>query len=162
MPEPRHRRGIRHGLAGVLAVAAAAVLAGCRSVLAIAEWAAEALQPVLREPGARRNPRTGCWQAPGEDTFRRLLARVDAAAVDAAIGVFLTERAGRGNRNGDGYQERGRTAAAMALAVDGKTLRGAVQADGRAVHLLAAMTTSPGCSPPWTPCPGTASRSSTP
>jgi hypothetical protein len=124
VPEPRHRRGIRHRLAGVLAVAAAAVLAGCRSVLAIAEWAAEAPQPVLQELGARRNPRTGCWQAPSEDTFRRLLARVDAAAVDAAIGVFLTERADRGHQNGDRYRERGRPTAAMALAVDGKSASG--------------------------------------
>ena len=138
VPDPRHRRGIRHRLAGVLAVAAAAVLAGCRSVLAVAEWAAEAPQPVLRELGARRDPRGGCWQAPSEDTFRRLLARVDAAAVDQVIGVFLAERAGCGNA--DGHQEGGGPGAVMAVAVDGKTLRGAVQAGGRAAYLLAAMT----------------------
>lgn len=67
VPDPRLRRGIRHRLAGVLAVAAAAVLAGCRSVLAITEWAAEAPQPVLAALGARRDPRTGRWQAPSED-----------------------------------------------------------------------------------------------
>lgn len=102
----------------MLAVAAAAVLAGCRSVLAVAEWAAEAPQPVLREFGARRDARTGSWQAPSEDTFRRLLARVDAVAVDRAIGVFLAERTHRGNRSGGkGHGEQALTA----VAVDGKT-----------------------------------------
>jgi hypothetical protein len=38
IPDPRDRRGRRH-LASVLAVSAAAVLAGARSVAAIAEWA---------------------------------------------------------------------------------------------------------------------------
>jgi hypothetical protein len=42
VPEPGHPCGIRYGLAGVLAVAATAVLAGRQSVLAIAGWAAEA------------------------------------------------------------------------------------------------------------------------
>jgi DDE_Tnp_1-associated len=57
VPDPRLRRGIRHRLAGVLAVAAAAVLAGSRSVLAIAEWAAEAPQPVLAALGVSRHQR---------------------------------------------------------------------------------------------------------
>jgi predicted transposase YbfD/YdcC len=41
-------------------------------------------------------------------------------------------------------QESGRESAAVAVAVDGKTLRGAIQADGRAAHLLAAMIHSEG------------------
>jgi hypothetical protein len=40
--DPRHRRGRRHPLAGVLGVAVAAVLAGAKSLAAIAEWAADA------------------------------------------------------------------------------------------------------------------------
>lgn len=37
----RGRRGRRHDLAGVLAIAAAAVCAGASSLVAIAEWAAD-------------------------------------------------------------------------------------------------------------------------
>jgi DDE_Tnp_1-associated len=40
--DPRHRRGRRHVLGVVLAVAAAAVLAGARSLAAIGEWASDA------------------------------------------------------------------------------------------------------------------------
>jgi hypothetical protein len=52
IPGPRDRRVRRHPLASVLAVSAAAVLAGARSVTAIAEW------PLTR-PG-RSWPRSGC------------------------------------------------------------------------------------------------------
>ena len=40
VPDPRDPRGVRYPLAGVLAVAVTAVLAGARSFAAIGEWAA--------------------------------------------------------------------------------------------------------------------------
>jgi len=46
-PDPRQRRGIRHGLTGVLAVALSPVVAGAQSFVAIAEWAADAAPEVL-------------------------------------------------------------------------------------------------------------------
>jgi hypothetical protein len=42
VPDPRAARGRRHPLVAILAMAAAAVLAGARSIAAIAEWAADA------------------------------------------------------------------------------------------------------------------------
>lgn len=45
--DPRKRRGVRHGWASLLTVAAAAVLPGARSLTAIGEWAADASQEVL-------------------------------------------------------------------------------------------------------------------
>ena len=96
VPDPRKRRGVRHSLAAVRAIAAAAVLAGSRSVRAIGEWAAEAPQVVLAALGARYDPVTGRFGAPHLDTIRRVLRVVDASAVDRAVGVFLAERAGIG------------------------------------------------------------------
>jgi predicted transposase YbfD/YdcC len=124
--DPRTRAGRRHPLVAILVLAAAAVLAGARSFAAIAEWAAEAPQPVRAALGARRNPLTGrwVWTVPTEATIRRTLARLDAEALAAAIGAWLADR--------DHDQRR------RAVAVDGKTLRGA-RRDGRGVHLLAAM-----------------------
>jgi predicted transposase YbfD/YdcC len=162
VPDPRKRRGVRHSVAAVLAIAAAAVLAGSRSILAIGEWAAEAPWVVLAALGARRNPVTGRFRAPHVDTFRRVLRLVDADAVDRAIGVFLAERAGVGASESppgqaeelaqSGHDERHchehdsqpkpaqDKPGARGLSVDGKAVRGAIQPDGRAVHLLAAMT----------------------
>ena len=59
--DPRQRRGRRHALSAVLAVAVAAVLAGARSLAAIGclaaigEWAADVPGPVLAALGARRD-----------------------------------------------------------------------------------------------------------
>jgi predicted transposase YbfD/YdcC len=125
--DPRARAGRRHPLVAILVLAAAAVLAGARSFAAIGEWAAEAPQPVRAALGARRDPLTGrwVWTVPTESTIRRTLARLDAEALAAAIGAWLADR--------DHHDQRRR-----AVAVDGKTLRGA-RRDGRGVHLLAAM-----------------------
>jgi predicted transposase YbfD/YdcC len=122
--DPRRGAGCRHPLVAILAIAAAAVLAGARSATAIAEWAADAPQPVRAALGARRDG-PDRWVVPAEATIRRALARVDPTALAAVVGAWLADRPGQ--------QQRRR-----AVAVDGKTLRGA-RRDGRQVHLLAAM-----------------------
>jgi predicted transposase YbfD/YdcC len=133
--DPRARAGRRHPLVAILVLAAAAVLAGARSIVAIAEWAAEAPQPVRAALGTRCDPRTGrwVWAVPTETTIRRTLARVDPEALAAAIGAWLADR-DQPDQSGQPGQHR------RAVAVDGKTLRGARRAaDGRQAHLLAAM-----------------------
>ena len=105
-------------------MAAAAVLTGARSITAIAEWAADSLQPVRAALGARRDA-PDRWVVPAEATIRRTLARVDSDLLAAVIGAWLADRDRPGQRR-------------RAVAVDGKTLRGA-RRDGRQVHLLAAM-----------------------
>jgi hypothetical protein len=60
--DPRYRRGRRHALGTVLAVAVAAVLAGARSLAAIGEWASDAPCQVLVALGVRRDPLTGVWR----------------------------------------------------------------------------------------------------
>ena len=54
--DPRHRRGRRHPLVGVLGVAVCAVLAGARSLAAIGEWANDAPGQDLAALGTRRDP----------------------------------------------------------------------------------------------------------
>jgi hypothetical protein len=112
--DPRQRRGRRHPLGVVLAVAVAAVLAGAQSLAAIGEWAADAPGPVLAALGVRRDPLRRVWRPPGEATVRRLLARVDPDALDQVIGRWLTDQ----------QRHPPRTAWRRAVAVDGKTLRG--------------------------------------
>jgi Domain of unknown function (DUF4338)/DDE_Tnp_1-associated/Transposase DDE domain len=122
LPDCRHPRGQRHRLATLLTIALAAVLAGCRGYTAIAEWATRLTQPQLKRLRARHNPRTERFEPPSEPTLRRLLQTLDAVALDAALSHWLLGVAG-------GEQ---------AIAIDGKTLCGAVRADGSQVHLLSA------------------------
>jgi predicted transposase YbfD/YdcC len=133
--DPRHRRGRRHALVAVLAVAVCAVLAGARSLVAIGEWASDAPCQVLASLGVRRHPLTGAWQPPGEATVRRVLARIDADALDRAIGAWLAAQqppAASPSPPSPGPPRR-------AVAVDGKTLRGSGHHDRSPVHLLAVM-----------------------
>jgi DDE_Tnp_1-associated len=64
VPDPRAARGRRHPLACILGLAAAALLAGARSIAAIAEWAADAPQLVRAALGARRDAPTTAASRP--------------------------------------------------------------------------------------------------
>jgi predicted transposase YbfD/YdcC len=127
--DPRQRRGRRHPLGTVLAVAVAAVLAGAKSLAAIGEWAADAPQPVLAALAARRDPLRRVYQPPGEATIRRVLARIDADALDHVIGAWLAAQ----QPSPPPHPPR------QAVAIDGKTLRGSGHDSSPPVHLLAAM-----------------------
>ena len=52
VPDPRYKRGIRHPVGSILAVAACAVISGAKSFVAIAEWVAEATPVLTRTQGA--------------------------------------------------------------------------------------------------------------
>jgi predicted transposase YbfD/YdcC len=140
VPDPRGIRGRRHPLVAILAVAAAAVLAGARSIAAIAEWAADAPPPVRAALGARQQA-PGCFVVPAEATIRRTLARLDADALASAIGAWLADQQPLDPGPAVGVGRR------RAVAVDGKTVRGARTAagDGRPVHLLAAIDHTTRC-----------------
>jgi hypothetical protein len=56
LADPRHHRGRRHPLAGVLGVAVAAVLAGARSLAAIGEWTADGPRRCWPRWGAPSSP----------------------------------------------------------------------------------------------------------
>ncbi|MET8498629.1 ISAs1 family transposase [Streptomyces microflavus] len=126
VPDPRDPRGVRHGLAVVLALAACAVLAGATSLLAVGEWIVDAPPQVLERLGVQPDPVLPRRPPPAEATVRRLPARIDGDALDRAVGGWLADR--RPERSG-----------LRGLSVDGKSLRGAARARGRKVHLLAAL-----------------------
>jgi DDE_Tnp_1-associated len=101
VPDPRSALGRRHRLVAILALAAAAVLAGARSFAAIAEWATDAPQPVRAALGARRDA-PDHWAVPAETTIRRTLGRLDANALAAAVGAWLADRQHHDRTTGDG------------------------------------------------------------
>lgn len=129
VPDPRRLQGIRHCKLSLLVICVVAVLSGARSFEAIAQWARECTQSELERMRCRRERRSRRYVPPSEPTIRRFLQSIDAAAVDVAVGTWL-----QGLYRGD----RG------AVAIDGKTVRGARRKDGSRVHLLSAVAQSTG------------------
>jgi predicted transposase YbfD/YdcC len=126
----RSEQGRDHPVAVVLTLCAAAVLAGMRSFTAIAGWVADVPAELLTRLYAR--PTT----YPSKTTLWRVLTGADSAAVDAVVGAWLAEHAGLLEPAGAVPDDH----RLVAVAVDGKTVRGAVGAQGEQVHLLAAAT----------------------
>ena len=129
---------MRHGLLFLLGSAAAAVLAGAKSFVEIAEWAAEASQQVLAALGVRRR-KDGRYRAPSESTLRRVLQILDPEAFDRAVSGWLNQRLDHGGP--PSATGPGQRATRRAVALDGKTVRGArvhADPDSRAPHLVAA------------------------
>lgn len=118
VPDPRDPRGVRYPLAGVLAIAVCAVLAGAGSFAAIGDWALDLNQDQLT--------RLGLGQAPEESTIRKLFTRLDAAALTRQLAVLAWCR----TRDIGGRP---------VIAIDGKTVRGARTAAISAPHLIAAL-----------------------
>jgi len=119
LDDPRARRGRRHELASVLTVALAAVLGGARTLAGIAGWAADQPCWALRRVGVRR-------RAPSLSTIRRVLLIVDPDVMDAVLHAWLAALAAPPQV----------PAAFRAVAVDGKTCRGALGPNGARVHLF--------------------------
>jgi hypothetical protein len=90
VPVLRRCKGLRHRLVVILALTACATLVvGSDSVTAIWQWAARAPQDRLARLGARWNPFNRRFVVPSERTFRRVLGKVDADALDAAVGGWV-------------------------------------------------------------------------
>ncbi len=118
VPDPRDPRKVRYPLAGMLAVAVSAVLAGAKSFASIGEFAADLPTDQLT--------RFTLVTAPVESTLRKLFARLDAAKLDAVLAAWAWCRV---------RQVGGR----RVIAIDGKTLRGARARGATAPHLIAAL-----------------------
>ena len=127
VPDPRARRGVRHGWGSLLAVVAVATARGADSVVAVAQWVNALPQWALGVLGVRFDPRRGRFVPPSEPTLRRALVEVDGDALDAAVSAWV-----RHDPRSQGWS---------AVAVDGKTVRGTVgRAGGAGVHLFAGLT----------------------
>jgi predicted transposase YbfD/YdcC len=92
-----------------------------RGYAGFATWAATAPDEVLVCLGVR-------FRRPSEKTFRSVFARLDPADLDRRLGGYFT---------GVAAARAGAAGGLLAVAVDGKTLRGARRAGAAAAHLVA-------------------------
>jgi predicted transposase YbfD/YdcC len=154
----RQQAWVTHPLAAVLTLCSAAVVAGMRGYVAIAGWVADTPRGLLSEIYAR------CGKPPvppSKTTVWEVVTHTDAAAVDAAVGLWLAARAGiditgpgerpkrapadepdrdQDDTPGHDDEREAQGPPRAVLGVDGKRVRGARDADGNAPHLLAAVT----------------------
>ena len=117
VPDHRSRHGRRYRLSVVLAVAVCAMLCGCRSLYAIAQWARDHRKRVTEAFGIDRGT------TPSVATLHRVFKDLDVAAFERVLCAWLGARfvkAGEG------------------IAVDGKSLRGLHGDQVAGVDLVAA------------------------
>ncbi|MGW2206974.1 ISAs1 family transposase [Streptomyces sp. NPDC001774] len=119
IPDPRRRRGVRHPVGALIAVAVCAVVARARGFTAIGEWARDAGGAALERLGLERG-------GVDESTLRRLFARLDADRLDAVLGAWAVTRTAL-------------VAGRRVIAVDGRTVRGARSDGSSAPHLVTAL-----------------------
>lgn len=127
IPDVRSRRGIRHPLSAILALACCAMLCGARRDSAIAEWGRHDGAHSARALGYRHLP-------PCAATLYLIFRRLDGAAFEAQLGawaegVMATMPPATSRPH----------AAEPAVALDGKTLRGSRKQGAPGVHLRSAL-----------------------
>ena len=124
VPDPRNRRGRRYSAATLLAFAVCAMLAGARSLYAIAQWGRDQGTDEVRAAlGVTRT------STPSVATFFRLFRDLDRDAFEEVLAAWLAAQSGEGQE---------------VIALDGKTLRGIHGEEVPGVHLVAAYAVAGG------------------
>lgn len=118
IPDPRRSQGRRHRLAVVLALAAGASLCGMQGYQAMAEWVASLGQAARRRFGCRRV--NGHYVVPSQYVIRDCLVRIDPDALDRGLQAW----------------QAAQIEPDEALAVDGKTMKGAVDEQDKQTHIV--------------------------
>ena len=120
VPDPRWRRGRRYPLAFLLGALVLALLCNCDTLEAVGQWCREHREVLAAHfPGQRFHTPTG-------SLYRRLLPRLSVVHLEAVLAAWV-----QGSLQAEGED---------ALALDGKTARGAATVGGTAPHLLSVST----------------------
>jgi hypothetical protein len=117
LPDVRRGQGRVHPLGGMLALAVCALLCGCRSLYAIAQWGQDCGPEIRAALGLRRE------RGPSVPTLHRAFRQLDHPAFEQVLSAWFAAQ---------GLQ------AEEAIAIDGKTLCGIHGEQIPGVHLVAA------------------------
>jgi predicted transposase YbfD/YdcC len=150
LPDPRSPQGRIYPLPCLIAIAVCAfTAAGNDRLTAVGQWTRRAGQEDLARLRAPWDPVAGRYRAPDEKTIRVVLDKLDPRALTRALLGPRRRRRRSGGPPSAGVRDyRARRAVQEvkaaargglpAVAVDGKTSRGARRGDGTRVHLLGA------------------------
>ncbi|MEU2995471.1 ISAs1 family transposase [Streptomyces griseoincarnatus] len=135
VPDPRTPHLVTHSWPMLLGLVACAMLCGVCSVRGVIRWArgqGAGVLAALEVPGGDPD------RLPVATTLTRALARLDADALDAAVGTFIQAH------TADPLAGIAGEMPVLSLAADGKTVRGARDSDGHQLHLLGVYLPDPG------------------
>jgi hypothetical protein len=118
IPDPRRSQGRRHRLSTVLAIVAGASLCGMRGYEGISDWAKSLSKNARRRFGCRYDKKR--YIIPSKSIIRNCLIRVDPVHLDRAL-----------QRWNQTYAQEDES-----LALDGKTMRNAIDDQGYQTHVL--------------------------
>jgi predicted transposase YbfD/YdcC len=127
LSDPRGRRGRRHPLSAMIALAVAATVCGYRSYSAMAEWGRTYGAAVSQALGFTRS------HTPCAATFYHLFRRLDRDALEACLGSWEAAVLAA-------LPDVPASKILPALAIDGKTLRGSRKQGAPLAHLLSAVS----------------------
>lgn len=116
VPDPRDKRGLRHPLQAVLSLVVLAMMTGCKSYEAIAQFGRDKGPRLAHALGFRRG------KTPCKARLSTLFRALDIAAFEAALSRWVASRVS------DNEQ----------ICLDGKTARGSRDGDVPGQHLVAA------------------------
>lgn len=118
VPDPRKRRGLRHPLSAVLSLAVLAMLTGCKSYQAIAQFGRDKGKALAFALGFRRG------KTPAKSTFSEIFRALDISAFEEMLSRWIRSRLPQGEE--------------LIFALDGKTARGSKDGEVPGQHLVAA------------------------
>jgi len=119
--DPRRKQGQRHRLKTILALAAGAILCGAIGYTAIHEWATQ-LGQKSRERFCCRYE-NGKYIVPCKNSIRDLLMRISPTELDRVLGLWNEQF----------------SVIDASLAIDGKTMKNAIDEEGRQIHIMSAI-----------------------
>src|SRR5213592_2828782 len=120
VPDPRSRHGQRYDLPYLLTCLVAALLCNCNSLEAVGQWCGDH-QLLLRRLFGPRD-----FYTPTGSLYRRLLPRLSAGHIELVLATWV-----KASRPSDDEE---------AVALDGKTVRGAATTKHKGPHLLSFST----------------------
>lgn len=118
VPDPRSRRGRRHPLAAILSLTVLAMLSGCKSYTAIAQFGRDKGAALAFALGFRRG------KTPTKSRLSTLFRRLAVTDFEAVLSRWVASRLD--------------TPDGLHVCIDGKTLRGSKDGDVPGHHLVAA------------------------
>lgn len=118
VPDPRRAHGLRHPLTAVLSLAVLAMLTGCKSYEAIAQFGRDKGQTLAFALGFRRG------KTPAPSTFCEIFRALDVWALEQALSRWIRSRLPQDDE--------------LVVCLDGKTVRGSKDGEVPGQHLVAA------------------------